>query len=225
MKRVGTGTTTDLETRERLLGVAERLFADRGFKNVTVRDICASAHANVAAINYHFGDKMGLYREVLGLAIDQMRATTDAAREAGEGQTAEEKLRRFIIIFVHRVLSSGSDTVHRLITREVHDPTPAIDTIVEQAVRPRIEYLTRVLGDVMGCAPNDTRVMRCLASIQAQSIAYRYNPIAERLGFSLDPKTPEQIQEVAEHIADFSLAGVRAIAAKSGAVLAGPRRP
>jgi AcrR family transcriptional regulator len=212
MKRVATGVTSDLETRERLLSAAERLFADRGFKNVTVRDICASANANVAAINYHFGDKMGLYKEVLQSAIDQMRATTELAREAGEGQSAEEQLRRFIHIFVHRVLMSSSDTVHRLITREVHDPTPAIDAIIEQGVKPRIEYLSRVLGEMIGCQPTDIRVLRCLASIQAQSIAYRYNPIAERLGFSLDPTTPEQIDEVAAHIADFSIGGVRAIA-------------
>jgi TetR/AcrR family transcriptional regulator, regulator of cefoperazone and chloramphenicol sensitivity len=212
MKRVSTGVTSDLETRQRLLNVAERLFADRGFKNVTVRDICASANANVAAINYHFGDKMGLYREVLQSAIDKMRATTEAARQAGEGQSAEEQLRRFIKIFVHRVLAAGSETVHRLITREVHDPTPAIDTIIEQGVRPRIEYLSVVLSELIGCEPTDTRVLRCLASIQAQSIAYRYNPIADRLGLSLDPKTPEQVDAVAEHIADFSIGGVRAIA-------------
>ena len=73
----------DHETRQRLLTVAERLFADRGFKKVTVREICRAARANVAAVNYHFGDKLGLYREVLQAAIDGMRGTNDAAREAG----------------------------------------------------------------------------------------------------------------------------------------------
>ncbi|MBI3492350.1 MAG: helix-turn-helix transcriptional regulator, partial [Acidobacteria bacterium] len=65
----------DSETRDRLLRAAERLFADRGFKKVTVRDICRVARANVAAVNYHFGDKLGLYREVLQSATDAMRAT------------------------------------------------------------------------------------------------------------------------------------------------------
>ena len=60
----------DRETRERLLQVAKQLFADRGFRNVTVREICRDAHANVAAVNYHFGDKLGLYRAVLQSAID-----------------------------------------------------------------------------------------------------------------------------------------------------------
>jgi len=201
----------DVETRARLLDAAARLFAARGFKDVTVRQICSAAGANVAAINYHFGDKLGLYREVLQSAIDRMRATNEAAREAGQGKSAEEQLRRYIVIFVHRFLESGNDAVHRLITREVHDPTPAIDALVEQGVKPRVEYLSGVLAEMMRCPPSDKRVLRCLASIQAQSVAYLHNPIAERLGFTLEPKTPAQIDEIADHIAQFSLAGVRAV--------------
>src|SRR6202162_2137136 len=94
----------DRETRNRLLNVAARLFAARGCKKVTVREICRAARANVAAVNYHFGDKLGLYREVLQSAIDAMRATNDAARQAGVGQTADEQLRRYITVFVHRLL-------------------------------------------------------------------------------------------------------------------------
>jgi TetR/AcrR family transcriptional regulator, regulator of cefoperazone and chloramphenicol sensitivity len=68
----------DHETRERLLAEAARLFADQGFRKVTVREICRAADANVAAINYHFGDKLGLYRDVLQSAIDVMQATSEA---------------------------------------------------------------------------------------------------------------------------------------------------
>jgi AcrR family transcriptional regulator len=209
----GTRTArTDLETRERLLTTAERMFSERGFKNVTVREICLAARANVAAVNYHFGDKLGLYREVLQSAIDVMRATTEAAREAGEAQPAEERLRRFIAIFVHRLLDPGANAwMHRVITREMNDPTPALDALVEQGVRPRIEYLSGLIGEMIGCDPADERVLRCVASIQAQSIPYLPNPIATRLGLTFTP-TPAHIDEVAKHIADFSLAGVHAIA-------------
>src|SRR6516225_8210096 len=73
----------DRETRERVLKAAAQLFADRGFKKVTVRDICRAARANVAAVNYHFGDKGGLYREVLQLAIETMRATRTPRAQRG----------------------------------------------------------------------------------------------------------------------------------------------
>jgi len=90
----------DLDTRERLVRAAEALFAERGFKRVTVREICLAARANVAAVNYHFGDKLGLYRTVVQSAIDTMCETTELARRAGDGQPPEEQLRRFIAIFL-----------------------------------------------------------------------------------------------------------------------------
>jgi AcrR family transcriptional regulator len=200
----------DPETHARVLAAAQRLFAERGFKRVTVRDICRVAKANVAAVNYHFGDKLGLYREVLQSAIDAMRETNDAARKAGLGQSPEEELRRYIGVFLQRVLSPGSEAVHRLITREMNDPTPALDTLVEQGVRPRVEYLSGVIARMIGCDPRDQRVFRCVASVQAQAVAYFPNPIAARLGFAFKP-TPAEIEKAAHHIATFSLAGVRAV--------------
>ena len=202
----------DRETRERLLRSAAQLFADRGFKKVTVRDICRTARANVAAVNYHFGDKGGLYREVLQLAIDIMRATSEAAREAGEGQPADERLRRYIQVSLCRVMNDGNTNwIHRLINREIADPTPAFDPLVEQGVRlPRIDYLSGLIAEMTGYAPTDQRVLRCVASIQAQSIAYLPNPIAARLGLTFKP-TKAHLDEVAAHITTFSLAGVRAI--------------
>jgi AcrR family transcriptional regulator len=202
--------TRDLETRARLLKAAEKLFADRGFKKVTVRDICRAARANVAAVNYHFGDKLGLYREVMQAAIGGMRGTNDAARQAGEGQPPEEQLRRYIAIFVHRLLTPGNDTVHRLVTREMNDPTPALDALVEQGVRPRVEYLSGLIAAIIGGDPGDQRVLRCVASVQSQTLAYMPNPIAARLGLANKP-TPANLDEIADHIAEFSLAGVHAV--------------
>jgi TetR/AcrR family transcriptional regulator, regulator of cefoperazone and chloramphenicol sensitivity len=200
----------DRETRARLLKAAERLFSERGFKDVTVRQICDEARANVAAVNYHFGDKLGLYREVLQGAIGAMRDATEAARQAGAGQTADEKLRRYIALFLRRLLAPGHETIHKLIDREMGNPTPALDDLVEQGVRPRLEYLSGVIGEMMACDPSDRRVLRCVMSVQSQSLMYaRRNPVAERLGFSARPSRSE-IDEVARHIADFSIGGIRA---------------
>jgi len=201
---------TDDHTRERLLNVAERLFADRGFKDVTVREICREARANVAAVNYYFGDKFALYRDVLQSAIDRMRATNEAARLAGEGQPPEEQLRRYVSIFTHRLFADRSHTVHRLITREMNDPTPALDALIEQGVRPRMEFLSTLIAGIIGCDAEDLRVKRCVASVWTQPFAYVPNPIAERLGRPAD-QTPAAIEAIAQHIADFSIAGIRAI--------------
>jgi len=202
----------DLETRERLLRTGQRLFAERGFKRVTIREVCRGARANVAAVNYHFGNKLGLYREVVQVAIDALRGTTDAAKEAAEGCPAEERLRRFVQVYVRRLLATTPDDwIHRLINREIADPTTAIDAIVDQGIRPRLDYLTEVVAELMDRELSDPRVIRSVVSLQAQSVAYLPNPLAERLG--LKPKlTPAEIDQVAHHIVEFSLAGIRAIA-------------
>jgi AcrR family transcriptional regulator len=216
----------DADTRARLLKAGEQLFGERGFKKVTVREICRVAEANVAAVNYHFGDKLGLYREVLQSAIDVMRGTTQAAREAGAGQPPEEQLRRFIAIFLRRLLSPGHEAVQRLIYRELHDPTPALDAIVEQAIRPRVEYLSGIVAQLIGGSPTEPAVLRSVASIQAQAISYLPNPIvpahrgiAAKLGFPFQA-TPEGIDAAAAHIATFSIAGLHAI----GESLSAPAR-
>src|ERR1700676_4403711 len=82
-------------TREKLLDVAGRVFADRGYQAATVREICVRAGANVAAVNYHFGDKLGLYAEVLQQSI--RAAQMDAVRNALERTAPPEEILRAVI--------------------------------------------------------------------------------------------------------------------------------
>ena len=206
----GTARNGDRETRQRLLDAAERLFATRGFRHVTVREICRAARANVAAVNYHFGDKLGLYREIVQHAIERMRATNDAARQAGAGGSPAEQLRCYITVLNRRLLAASDGTLHRVIAREMYDPTPALDELVEQGLRPRLDALAWLVARVLGCEPGDPVAARCAASIQAQTITYLPNAIADRIG----PRaklTARRIEDIAAHIADFSLAGVEAI--------------
>jgi AcrR family transcriptional regulator len=202
----------DRETRERLLQSAKQLFADRGFRNVTVREICRDAHANVAAVNYHFGDKLGLYRAVLQSAIDRMHETTDQARDSGKGQPPESQLRTFISIFIRRLLDDRTGTVYRLVTREMLDPTPALDAVIEQGVRPRMEFLRELIARMIGSDENDPRVLRSVASVSTQFAAYMPNPIADRLADS--ERTPADADAIAEHLAEFTIAGIRAIGSR-----------
>ena len=205
----------DRETRERVLKAAAQLFADRGFKKVTVRDICRVARANVAAVNYHFGDKGGLYREVLQLAIETMRATTDAARAAGRGLPAEERLREYIRVSLCRAThSSAAHWISRLIYREMNDPTPAFDTLVEQGIRPRLDDLTAIVAEMLALPAEHPSVVQCVTSIHAQWMLFVPNPVASRLRPKVHARADDAVQ-MATHIAEFSLAGIRAVAGAS----------
>lgn len=206
-----TAISGDRETRERLLREAELLFAERGFNGVTVREICSAARANVAAVNYHFGDKLGLYREVMRVAIAAMREVTDTAREAGQGLPPADRLRAYVTLFLHRLLTPGRETIHHLIQRETADPTPLLDDLVDQGLRPRLDYLGGIVAEMIGCETTDHRVKLCVMSIISQTVMYaRHNAIADRLGYSTNP-TAAEIDATARHIADFSIGGIDAI--------------
>jgi AcrR family transcriptional regulator len=77
-------------TRTAILSAAERLYADRGFGDVTLRDIVAAADVNLAAVNYHFGSKDELIAELFvsrSLATNRERLNElKAAEEAGNGR-------------------------------------------------------------------------------------------------------------------------------------------
>jgi len=198
----------DLETRERLIDASARLFAEHGFSKVTVREICRRARANVAAVNYHFGGKQGLYDEIVDSAIRTMQKTTDEIRKAGSGEPPEEQLAIFIRIFLSRVMEHRDGWIHQLMTREISDPTPALDRVIKNVQRPRMEYLASVIGQLLHCRADDLRVQLSVMSVQVQCLAL----INERAAkFQPFPLTPPRIEALIEHITKFSLAGIRAL--------------
>ena len=107
------------ETKARLLEAAGEEFADKGFELARVRAICDRAEANLAAINYHFGDKEHLYLEVLREA--HRCGLEPIAQSFEPGLSAAQRLRMFIHFFLGRVLAMNrpEDWQHRLMIREM----------------------------------------------------------------------------------------------------------
>jgi AcrR family transcriptional regulator len=89
------------QTRTAILIAAERLYAERGFGDVTLRDIVAAADVNLAAVNYHFGSKDELIAELFitrSLALNRERLTElKAAEEAGGGTAPIDAVLRALI--------------------------------------------------------------------------------------------------------------------------------
>ena len=88
-------------TRSAILAAAERLYADRGFGDVTLRDIVAEANVNLAAVNYHFGSKDELIAELFvtrSLATNRERLNElKAAEEAGGGRASIEAIMHALV--------------------------------------------------------------------------------------------------------------------------------
>jgi AcrR family transcriptional regulator len=200
------------DTRQRLIDSAAVLFAARGFDNVTVREICKESNANVAAINYHFGDKAGLYRAVVTRAIEVMLETNELSQRAGEGLSPEEQIRGFVRVFMTRLTGDGPTAwVHKLMARELEHPTDALEQVMTQVVKPRFDYLTGIASVIMGLPSSDTSVKRCIGSLQSQCLLAA-RPVPAALEKAWGP-VMRDLDAAINHIADFSLGGMKAIAA------------
>jgi AcrR family transcriptional regulator len=206
-------TLHESATRDRLLAAAIDLFAEHGFDGVTVREICQRAHTNIAAVNYHFRDKLGLYWAVIGMAIEHMRDTGDLTKRVAPDASAEERLRHYVRTYLRRLttVDGPASWIHRIMRHETTNPTPAAPQIFDLAIRPRLEYLSGVIAELIGCAITDPRVVRCVISVQAQCLIYRPDPFHNAIRAKW-PVFPGPSEALAEQIAEFSLAGIRAMA-------------
>ena len=105
----------DPEARAKILAVAEEMFAARGFAGTAIRQIAAGAGVNGAMIHYYFGNKEGLYHEVLQKAAGGVRAILErAARETGR---TEERLAGFIEAYISYIFEHPNFV--RILNREL----------------------------------------------------------------------------------------------------------
>jgi AcrR family transcriptional regulator len=205
-----------VETRARLLEVALDLFAEHGYHRVTVRDIVRHARVNLAAVSYHFGDKFGLYTEIVENAIAMIRSVDDTSIERGSGQSPEDKLRQFVRVYLPRVAKPQGRValVQRLMRHEMANPTPLARRVAQEGLAPRVRYLSEVVREILVCEPDDERIVACVMSIQAQCLIYMPNRVRSNWFPNWPPTTEAELTRAAEYVAEFCVAGVRAIAAK-----------
>ena len=196
-------------TREKLLEAAGQVFAERGYYKATIREICRRAGANVAAVNYTFGDKLGLYTEVLRQSvrapeIARMTAALDAAG------SPEEVLRSVIRIRLQSLCGrTRPDRSFHIVMHEFSQPTPAMTRVIDEGMRPVYERVLKAVGAMLGLPPEHEKTKLCNNSIIGQVLFYAFSqPVLARLQPDLK-LTPEQVERIAEHIAEFSLAYLR----------------
>ena len=199
------------ETDRRLLEAAGAVFAERGFRGATVREICVRAGANVAAVNYHYRDKGRLYAAVLRHAHRAAMEQHPPDLGLGPRPTPRERLAAFVRSFLLRLLDEGRPAWHgRLMAREMADPTPALDALVEAAIRPTFERLLGIVRDLLGPRARPETVRDVASSVVGQCLFYRHaRAVIERL----DPGRKfgrAEIDRLAGHVTRFSLAGLRA---------------
>ncbi len=197
-----TDSTND-PTKQRLLDAAETIFAEKGFKAASIREICRAAGANVAAINYYFGDKERLYIETVKYAH---RACTEGEPfpEWEPGTSPVQKLGEFIRILVSRMLTPQSPASLQVMMREMAQPTAACEAVVREYISPIAEKLKGILAELLPHAREQERILFAF-TIVGQCHFYRSNRAVASLLVGEEMFKQLDAGVVAEHITAVTL--------------------
>ncbi|MEM9480643.1 MAG: TetR/AcrR family transcriptional regulator [Verrucomicrobiota bacterium] len=154
-------------TKDCILGVAERLFAKLGFDAVSLRQLTDEAGVNLAAVNYHFGSKDGLIRAVLEhrilpLNVERVRLLSEAVDAAGEKPVNPDKI---VHCYVDSVLNAAAETtgtdvsLAKLISRFLGDQSEHMQKMVMDQFPEVVEiYVREICRSVPGLDPAEALI-------------------------------------------------------------------
>ena len=201
------------ETRERIVSVALRLFAEHGFKGVSVRDISAAAQVNIAAISYHFGSKQGLYRTIFETVLDEdeerfSEQIANVGTLLDRGGVNPITLAAAVEILAAGLIGRISTYEHArwfsvLLARELAFPGEFFDLLYRRRAEPILGMMTRVVAAALSL-PADSEEARLIANIvygQVANLVFSRPILWRQLGW--EGYTPERIGLLTRHVADL----------------------
>jgi len=199
------------ETRQRLLTAAAEVFARKGFWEATHAEICEKAKANIAAVNYHFGSKENLYVEAWKHSVEESVKAHPPDGGVRPSAPVQERLHARILSVMQSIADPNTHEID-LIHKEMANPTGLLVEPMRKAIEPIEQGFRSIVRELLGVEANERRVTLCQMSIMTQC----FDPVL-RLRFAKTmpkphpPALPCGVEELAHHVTQFSLAGIRGI--------------
>ncbi|OGV52073.1 MAG: hypothetical protein A2X49_06805 [Lentisphaerae bacterium GWF2_52_8] len=167
-------------TKRAILRASAEIFASKGFDGATIREICQRADCNIAAINYHFGSKDFLYRQVCEMLFSMPDAFS-LLQNPGKGRRLSGDWREFLALLVREFLEGAinGSTLFRcrfqIMFREMLAPSPFFPEIFEVHLRPRLAAISSFLRRILGDSINEDELNFWLFSLLSQCLYYIQN--------------------------------------------------
>ncbi len=148
-------------TRGKLLAAAGEIFAEKGFRETTIAEICLKAGTNVAAVNYHFGSKEALYSEAWRHAFAQSMEAHPPDGGVAVDAPPEERLRGQVTALLHRI-TDENNREFRFMQREFTNPTGLLEEVMREEIRPLQQRTEKLVRELLGpqVAEREVQVLR-----------------------------------------------------------------
>ena len=200
-----TSTQGDPEsTRERILDVAEKLFADRGLAGTAVRDIAREASLTAPSLYNHFDGKQALYEAVLARGVqplfDIITASNATAESLSVADRQAESERMLDAIMDHL---AHHPNIGKLIQHESLTGGPSLSLIVRGWIRPIVDSGQNAMSSSFAVWDEQERPMAVAAWIHVILGHFAMAPLFREL-FDADPLAPEQIERQKRFLRRFA---------------------
>lgn len=197
----------------RLLKSACEAFAEKGYRDATVAEICEHAGANIAAVNYYFGSKETLYVEAWRLSFHQSLEKYPADGGVEANALAEQRLRGRIFSIIRRFTDPESYEFE-IMHKELANPTGLLAEVMHKTIEPLRRGLGNIVRELLGEKATEQQVLLCQMSIRSQCFDLLIRGRRWRLGAGNGMNAevfPEDVtvDGIADHITRFCLAGIR----------------
>ena len=151
-------------TRKHIIEGAGRLSAQYGYAHTTSKSICKKAGVNLAAVNYHFGSRDGLYVAVLNEVQDFLVNIGELNRIAESALAPRDKIERMLTFFIENAFLQDDWHV-KVWARELLTPSPFINQIISTQALPKLNIVLRLLSEYLGLSQNNSRLYAVLLSV------------------------------------------------------------
>ncbi len=157
------------QTRQSLLSAGREIFAEKSYRDATIAEICERASANVAAVNYHFGDKATLYSESWRYALRKSLETFPIHGGVSDDAPPEERLRGQISALMRRI-SYKENKEFFIVLRELANPTGILDQAIKDDVCEVHDKMQAVVRELLGSRASEMQVRFYGISIITQCV-------------------------------------------------------
>ena len=199
-------------TKDRLLAAACAVFADKGYRAATVAEICTAAEANIAAVNYHFGNKEALYDAVWHHVFDLASSAYPIDGSLPENPALEDYIYSYANALLHRIFSETETGLFaKLLHQEMSQPTLALERIAEEVLLPQSLFLGKVVHAALEQHVPEEQIRLCMNSIIGQCAFFNFSRPLRKHVIGKSTMTEEEIDDTARHIATFSVGGLKEI--------------
>jgi AcrR family transcriptional regulator len=197
------------DTKSRVLESAAALFAAKGYTETSLVDICEGAGANKAAVNYYFRSKENLYAEAWRMEFD--RSMSAYSLDGGVPASAPVEQRLYGHVFsMGQQISDPNGRGFEIVEKERANPTGLLAEIMQKVIEPARQNLMTILAELLGEKAKPIHIQRCGASVMSQTMGIFLRE-KHRGKVHNGPSIGGSIEDIADHITQFSLAGIRAM--------------